>query len=144
METKEVKDYLNDNNDCTFLVIQVKSHLHVRVYKTRNLFVKQDVLFVKEEGHPQISLNCDEMLEKETWGFSNAWCDEGKEYETRIYNIKSNLNLRAGIMFLQDIAKNIKKMLTDLEYPISMLNYEWMDRADKGECEDLMLKILSV
>lgn len=136
METKEVKEYLNDNIDCTFLVIQTIDRLHVRVYKTRNLFVKQDVLFVKEEGHPQISLDCDVTLEKETWGFSNTWCDEGKEYETRIYNIKSNLNLREGIMFLQDIAKNIKKMLTDLEYPISMLNYEWMDRADKGEDED--------
>lgn len=136
METKEVKDYLNDNNDCTFLVIQVKNHLHVRVYKTRNLFVKQDHLFVREEGHPAISLECDEMLEKTTWGFSHSWSDEGETYETRIYNLKDNKNLLAGIMFLRDIADSIKKMLTDLEYPISMLNYEWMDRADKSEDAD--------
>ena len=136
METKEVKDYLNDNNDCTFLIIQVKNNLHVRVYKTRNLFVKQDHLFVREEGHPAISLECDEMLEKTTWGFSHSWSDEGETYETRIYNLKDNKNLWAGIMFLRDIANSIKKMLTDLEYPISMLNYEWMDRADKGEDAD--------
>lgn len=136
METKEVKDYLNDNNDCTFLVIQVKNNLHVRVYKTRNLFVKQDHLFVREEGHPAISLECDVTLEKENWGFFHSWSDEGNTYETRIYNLKDIKNLWAGITFLQDIAASIKKMLTELEYPISMLNYEWMDRADKGEDAD--------
>jgi hypothetical protein len=76
------------------------------------------------------------MLEKTTWGFSHSWSDEGETYETRIYNLKDNKNLWAGIMFLRDIADSIKKMLTDLEYPISMLNYEWMDRADKGEDAD--------
>jgi hypothetical protein len=130
MELEEVKNYLNENYGCTYLVVKKMDGIFVTVYKTRNLRVAENSLCIDEENQPEIFIDCD-RIEKTDYGFYDVWYDEGTSYETFIYNIKSNSNLDLGIHEIDKSIKTLKKILTDLQYSRSLLFLEWLDREER-------------
>ena len=130
MELEEVKKYLRDNDDCTYLVVKKMDGIFVTVYKTRNLRIVSDSLCVDEENQPEIFIDCD-RIEKTDYGFYDVWFDEGTSYETFIYNIKSNSNLNLGIREIDKSIKELKDMLTKLQNEKSFLFLEWLDREER-------------
>lgn len=130
MELEEVKKYLRDNDECTYLVVKKIDGIFVTVYKTRNLRIVADSLCIDEENQPEVFIACD-RLERTDYGFYNEWFDEGTTYETFIYNIKLNSNLNLGIREIDNSIKDLKEMLTNLQYSRSFLFHEWLDREER-------------
>lgn len=130
MELEDVKKYLNENDGCTYLVVKKIDDIFVAVYKTRNLRLVEDSLCVDGENQPEVFIACD-RLERTDYGFYNEWSDEGTTYETFIYNIKSNSNLKLGISEIDKSIKALKEMLTNLQYSRSFLFHEWLDREER-------------
>lgn len=127
MNLEEVKNYLNENDGCTHLIVKKMDGIFVTVYKTRNLHLVGDSLCIDEENQPEIFIACD-RLERTDYGFKNEWVDEGTSYETFIYNIKSNSNLESGIHEIDKSIKELKDMLSRLQNDRSFLFFEYLDR----------------
>ena len=130
MEIEEVKKYLNENDGCTYLIVQKIDSIFVTVYKTRNLRLVEDSLCIDEKNYPEVFIACD-RLERTDYGFYNEWSDEGTTHETFIYNIKSNSNLNSGIHEIDKSIKELKDMLTKLQNERQFLFFEWLDRAER-------------
>lgn len=130
MELEQVRNYLNENDGCTYLVVKKMDNIFVTVYKTRNLRLVKNSLCVDEENQPEIFIDCDQ-IEKTDYGFYNEWFDEGTTYETFIYNIKSNSNLDSGIHEIDKSIKILKDMLANLQHSRSFLYLEWLDREER-------------
>lgn len=130
MELEEVKNYLNENYGCTYLVVKKKNGIFVTVYKTRNIRLAENSLCINEENQPKVFIACDQ-LERTDYGFYNQWSDEGITYKTFIYNIKSNSNLDLGIHEIDKSIKTLKDMLTNLQNSRSFLFFEWLDRHER-------------
>lgn len=130
VELEDVKNYLCDNDGCTYLVVKKMDGIFVTVYKTRNLRLVKDSLCVDEENQPEIFIDCD-RLEKTNYGFYNEWFDEGTTYETFIYNIKLNSNLKLGIDEIDKSINTLKDMLANLQNSKSFLFLEWLDRVER-------------
>lgn len=130
MNLEEVKKYLNENDECTYLVVKKMDGIFVTVYKTRNLRLVEDSLCVYEENQPEVFIDYD-RIEKTDYGFYNQWFDEGTSFETFIYNIKSNSNLKSGINEIDKSIKTLKDMLTNLQNSRSFLFLEWLDREER-------------
>ncbi len=130
MNLEEVKNYLNENGECTYLVVQKIDSIFVTVYKTRNLRLVEDSLCIDEENYPKVFIACD-RIEKTDYGFYHEWIDEGTSYVTFIYNIKSNSNLNLGIHEIDKSINTLKDMLTSLQNSRSFLFLEWLDREER-------------
>jgi hypothetical protein len=137
MELEEVKNYLNENYGCTYLVVKKRNGIFVTVYKTRNIRLAENSLCINEENQPKVFIACDQ-LERTDYGFYNQWSDEGTSYETFIYNIKSNSNLDLGIHEIDKSIKTLKDMLTNLQNSRSLLFLEWLDREEREKCNKLI------
>lgn len=130
MNLEEVKKYLNENDGCTYLIVQKIDSIFVTVYKTRNLRLVEDSLCVDEENHPEVFIACD-RLDRTDYGFYNEWFDEGTTHETFIYNIKLNSNLSLGIDEIGKSIKELKDMLNKLQNERQFLFLEWLDRQER-------------
>ena len=130
MELEDVKKYLNENDGCTYLVVQKIDSIFVTVYKTRNLRLVEDSLCIDEENYPKVFIACD-RLERTDYGFYNEWFDDSTTHETFIYNIKSNSNLDSGIHEIDKSINEIKDMLAKLQNEKRFLFLEWLDRAER-------------
>ena len=130
MNLEEVKKYLRDNCGCTHLVVKKRDGIFVTVYKTRNLRLVENSLYVDEENHPDVFISCDRLV-KTDYGFYNNWSDEGTTYETFIYNIKSNSNLELGIHEIDKSIKELKDMLARLQNERSFLFLEFLDKEER-------------
>lgn len=130
MNLEDVRKYLNENDGCTYLVVKKMDGIFVTVYKTRNLRIVSNSLCVDEENQPEIFIDCD-RIEKTDYGFYDEWFDEGTSYETFIYNIKLNSNLKLGIHEIDKSIKTLKDMLTSLQNSKSFLFLEWLDREER-------------
>lgn len=130
MNLEEVRKYLKENDGCTYLIVKKIDDIFVTVYKTRNLRLVEDSLCVDEENQPEVFIACDK-LERTDYGFYHAWSDEGTIYETFIYNIKLNSNLKLGIHEIDKSIKILKDILADLQHSKSFLFLEWLDREER-------------
>ena len=130
MEIEEVKNYLNENDGCTYLIVKKIDDIFVTVYKTRNLRIVEDSLCIDEENQPGVFITCDRLYRTD-YGFHNEWFDDGTTYETFIYNIKSNSNLELGIHEIDKSIKILKDMLANLLHSRSFLYLEWLDRHER-------------
>lgn len=130
MELEELRNYLNENDGCTHLVVKKMDDIFVTVYKTRNLRLVEDSLCIDGENQPEVFIACD-RLERTDYGFYNEWSDDGTTYKTFIYNIKFNSNLNSGIHEIDKSIKELKDMLTKLQNERQFLFLEWLDREEK-------------
>lgn len=130
MNLEEVKKYLSENYQCTYLVVKKVDDIFVTVYKTRTLRLVGDSLCINRENKPDVFIACD-RLERTDYGFYNEWFDEGTTHETFIYNIKLNPNLKLGIREIDKSIKALEDMLINLQNSRSFLFLEWLDRAER-------------
>ena len=61
MNLEELKNYIRDNDNNTYLIVKKIDGIHVTVYKTRNVSVRDDSLWIFEKNYAECYIGYDKL-----------------------------------------------------------------------------------